>query len=145
MSYFSSFRLRVSAIALFAMAALPCFAGEVAVLRNGFSIKHERREVVGELTRLYVSADGSSFVDVPTAEIEHFESAPEPATSVNMGLTSLPLAKNANDRTSAPVPERDPVDLCDVVNAASGRYRLGPVLGIILIQAECSFHVHPIS
>ena len=30
------------------MAALPCFAGEVAVLKNGFSILHERREVVGE-------------------------------------------------------------------------------------------------
>ena len=36
------------------------------MLKNGFAIKHERREIVGELTRLYVSADGSSFVDVPT-------------------------------------------------------------------------------
>src|SRR6267142_3416468 len=145
MSYFSSFRLRLPVIALFAMAALPCFAGEVAVLRNGFSIKHERREVVGELTWLYVSADGSSFVDVPTAEIEHFEAAPEPATSVNKGLTSLPLAKNANDRTSAPVTERTPVDLSDVVNAASGRYRLDPDLVNSVIKAESGFHVHAIS
>ena len=61
---------------MLAVAALPCLAGEVAVLRNGFSIKHERREIVGDITRLYVNADGSSFIDVPTAEIEHFEAAP---------------------------------------------------------------------
>src|SRR5215469_18254519 len=65
---------------MLAVAALPCRAGEVAVLRNGFSIKHERREIVGDLTRLYVTVDGSSFIDVPTDEIEHFEAAPaEPA------------------------------------------------------------------
>ena len=51
---------------MLASAALPCFAGEVAVLKNGFSIRHERREIVGDTTRLYVNADGSSFVDVPT-------------------------------------------------------------------------------
>ena len=55
-----------------ALAALPCFAGEVAVLRNGFSIRHERREVVGDITRFYVNADGSSFVDVPTADSRTF-------------------------------------------------------------------------
>jgi len=52
-----------------AVAVLPCFSGEVAVLRNGFAIPHERHEVVGDVTRLYTSADGSSFVDVPTAQI----------------------------------------------------------------------------
>src|ERR1700719_2210009 len=78
MKSLAKFRLVVGAVALLvlAMAALPCFAGELAVLRNGFSIRHERREVVGDTTRLYVSADGSSFVDVPTDQIEHFEAAP---------------------------------------------------------------------
>jgi hypothetical protein len=59
------------------LMALPCFAGEVAVLKNGFSIVHERREVIGDLTRLFISADGSNFVDVPTDDIEHFEAAPD--------------------------------------------------------------------
>src|ERR1700680_5103051 len=72
-----SFRLQLGVLLTLAIAAPASFAGENAVLRNGFSIQHERREVVGEVTRLYVSADGSSFVDVPTAEIEHFEAAPE--------------------------------------------------------------------
>lgn len=71
-------RMRVhKLVSWLVFAALPCFAGEVAVLKNGFAIRHERREIVGDVTRLYVTADGSSFVDVPTAEIEHFEAAPE--------------------------------------------------------------------
>src|SRR5580700_10723388 len=78
------------------VAALPCFAGEVAVLRNGFSIRHERREVVGDTTRLYVTADGSSFVDVPTAEIEHFEAAPE----LSVSGSRLPLSGDKSEAAS---------------------------------------------
>jgi hypothetical protein len=48
------------------VTALPCFAAESAVLRNGFAIRHERRAVIGSMTRLYVSADGASYVDIPT-------------------------------------------------------------------------------
>ena len=52
-------------------------AGEIANLRNGFSIRHEHHEVVGDTTRLYMSADPSSgYVDVLTAQIESFEPAP---------------------------------------------------------------------
>ena len=43
---------------LVAVCALPCLASEVAVLKNGFAIKHERRTAFGDVTRLYVSADG---------------------------------------------------------------------------------------
>lgn len=68
---------KVLVIGALALAGLPCLADEVAVLKNGFSIRHERRVVVGDVTRLYVTADGASFVDVPTAEIEHYEAAPE--------------------------------------------------------------------
>src|SRR5271166_4201753 len=62
--------------ALLALTALPCPAADSAVLRNGFSIRHERRQVIGTITRLYVDGDNSSFVDVPTAEIDHFEASP---------------------------------------------------------------------
>src|SRR5438067_2305745 len=49
-------------------------ASEYAVMRNGFALKHERREVVGEVTRLYLTTENSSsFVDVPSADIERFE------------------------------------------------------------------------
>jgi Transglycosylase SLT domain len=129
------------------LAALPCFAGEVAVLKNGFAIKHERREIVGELTRLYVSADGSSFVDVPTADIEHFEAAPEEPTE------NPPFPQNAKDvvsqsRSSHPVgafPARPLADLSQVVNEASGRYRLDPDLVNSVIKAESGFNARAVS
>ena len=147
MRHFSSFLARLGVIALFAVAALPCFAGEVAVLRNGFSIRHERREVVGDVTRLYVSADGSSFVDVPTAEIEHFEAAPEVPASV-----SSAFANNAKERTLSSFSlsktgfsGRAQVDIKQVVNEASGRYRLDPDLVNSVIKAESGFNVRAVS
>ena len=132
-------------VAILAMAALPCLAAEVAVLKNGFSIKHERREVVGDVTRLYMNKEGSSFVDVPTSEIEHFEAAPDDPT---------PIA-HVPDTTSRPVPPprggiggfpgRPVIDLNQVVNEASGRYRLDPDLVNSVIKAESDFNAHAVS
>ena len=48
-------------------------AADLALLRNGFTIRHERREIVGENTRLFVASGDSSYIDVPTTEIEGFE------------------------------------------------------------------------
>ena len=138
---------------MLAVAALPCFAGEVAVLRNGFSIRHERREIVGNVTRLYVSADGSSFVDVPTVEIEHFEAAPELPASGSRPAASRkesqsPLLANY-ERHGAPAasvfPRTGAVDLKEVVNSASGRYRLDPDLVNSVIKAESGFNVRAVS
>jgi hypothetical protein len=151
------FRLGLAVIALSAAVALPCFADEVAVLRNGFSIRHERREVIGDTTRLYVTADGSSFVDVPTAEIEHFEAAPELAAAtselsasgsrLSASGTSPLLANYA--RNGAPNASlfhtSNSVDLNEVVNSASGRYRLDPDLVSSVIKAESGFNVRAVS
>ena len=130
-----------------AMAALPCLAGEVAVLRNGFSIKHERREIVGDQTRLYVNADGSSFIDVPTAEIEHFEAAPpepvEASPSANKAKTAT-LKPSANGNVAS-FPSRPVTDLSQVINEASGRYRLDPDLVNSVIKAESDFQVRAVS
>ena len=81
MKFGTQIRLASRTLIALGVCALTCFASEVAVLKNGFSIKHERRQVVGDVTRLYVSADSTSFVDVPTAEIEHFEAAPQKSRS----------------------------------------------------------------
>lgn len=132
-------RFLVWIISLLGVCVIPCLAGEVAVLKNGFSIKHERREVVGDITRLYVNADGSSFVDVPTAEIEHFEAAPEEATS------SSRLRASRLTSTPSAFPVRPQTDLNQVVNEASGRYRLDPDLVNSVIKAESDFHVRAVS
>ncbi len=58
-------------------------AAELATLRNGYSIRHDHHMVMGATTRLYLSADDSSFTDVPTEEITGFEkelALPDPST-----------------------------------------------------------------
>ena len=152
MSWLGSCRVRLALIAVLAVAALPCFAGEVAVLKNGFSIRHERREIVGEVTRLYVTADGASFVDVPTAEIEHFEAAPEiPASGSRLSASGksppfdkLRASSLANYARNV-APGAGPLDLNEVVNSASGRYRLDPDLVNSVIKAESGFNVRAVS
>jgi len=143
--------------AVLTLAALPCFAGEVCVLKNGFSIRHERREVVGDVTRLYVTADGASFVDVPTSEIERFEAAPDLPPSPALLPASDQKSKSpllANyARNGAPgafsrgaaFARSNPVDLQEVVNTASGRYRLDPDLVNSVIKAESGFNVRAVS
>jgi hypothetical protein len=124
-------------IALFALTVLPCLAAESAVLRNGFSIRHERRQVIGTITRLYIDGHDSSFVDVPTEEIDHFEAVPvEPKPEKAASLPgSEPLKGNAGP----------PIDLNEVVNAASGTYRLDPDLVNSVIRAESGFNVRAVS
>lgn len=132
-------RLARRASALLVLCVLPCFAGEVAVLKNGFAIKHERREVVGDVTRLYVSADGSSFVDVPTAEIEHYEAGPEDKVSGSLRSVQRTVLSTQG------FPATPEVDVSAVVNEASGRYRLDPDLVSSVIKAESDFKVHAVS
>src|SRR5579864_7396111 len=130
------------------LMALPCFAGEVAVLKNGFSIVHERREIIGELTRLYISADGSNFVDVPTDDIEHFEAAPDepPSPALPASASRLSSApKPAGYDAGRAFPARPKTDLTQVVNEISGKYRLDPDLVNSVIKAESEFNPHAIS
>jgi len=125
-------------VALFAATSLPCLADDAAVLRNGFSIRHEHREVIGTFTRLYLGQDQTSYVDVPTAEIDHFEALPvEPVAAANDPAPSAPHASALNIV--------QPLDLNEVVNTASGTYKLDPDLVNSVIRAESGFNVRAVS
>src|SRR6266478_5788474 len=124
------------------LAKLPCSAADSAVLRNGFAIRHERRQVIGTITRLYMSTDNSSFVDIPTAEIDHFEAVsieavPPPAGNSDPAsrLHLQPPARNLEHT----------LDLNEVVKTASGTYRLDPDLVNSVIRAESGFNVRAVS
>jgi hypothetical protein len=132
-------------VAILAIAALPCLATDVAVLKNGFSIRHERREVVGGVTRLYVNADGSNYVDVPTTEIEHFEAAPElPPSADRLPASGFPATPSPFARVGQNTPS-SALSLDDVINRASGHYRLDPDLVNSVIKAESGFNVRAVS
>jgi soluble lytic murein transglycosylase-like protein len=130
----------VATVFLAAMA-LPCLADDAAVLRNGFSIRHEHRQIIGIITRLYTAADNSSFVDIPTAEIDHFEAlAPEPAATVPGRADAAHLHVQPTSKNPQPA-----LDLNEVVKAASGTYHLDPDLVNSVIRAESGFNVRAVS
>jgi Transglycosylase SLT domain len=116
------------------LAALPALASDSAVLRNGFSIRHDRRQVLGTVTRLYIGGDASSFVDIPTAEIDHFESLPD-----------SPTPKPTESLVPQPTAKPNPFDLNQAVKAASGTYQLDPDLVTSVIRAESNFNTHAVS
>lgn len=126
-----------------ASLASPASAAELAVLRNGFSIRHDHHKIVGDTTRLFLSPDESSFTDVSTADIAGFErdlSLPVPAPPVPNANQSP--AANATATSAPPHPAPD---LDQVVNSASAAYHLDPDLVNSVIHAESGFNAHAVS
>jgi len=109
------------------VAPLLASAADLALLRNGFSIRHERREVVGTVTRLYLASDSSGYVDVPTADIDHFEK----------DLSAPPLATKKVNLSSQ--------DMNEVIDAVSSRHHLDPDLINSVIHAESGFNPRAVS
>ena len=107
---------------VFALA--PLHAAEVANLSNGFSIRHERHEIVGAMTRLYTGQDTSSYIDVPTAEVTSFEPAPPDPVKVDAAKA---------------------VDLNEVIREVSRRSRLDADFIASVIRAESGGKTNAVS
>jgi soluble lytic murein transglycosylase-like protein len=111
--------------ALIFLASLSASAANMAVLRNGFAIRHERREARDTMTRLYLGETPDNYIDVPTADIVRFEELDSP----------LPPAVS-----SAPARGLD-----SVVSAASKRNNLDPDLVNSVISVESGFDPNAVS
>lgn len=142
------------------LMAVCASASDLAVLRNGFSIRHERREVRGELTRLFTTDDGKAYVDVPTDQIERFEkdaTPPSPTPTPAPASASAPasVAQAASDSTSATVPAAKPalninparpgLRVNDMVNKASDQTQIDADLINSVIRAESGFNTRAVS
>lgn len=143
--------LRTMAIYLCALTTgLPAFSAEVAVLRNGFSLTFERKEIKGEITRLYISG---GYVDVPSSEIASYEPAPEeqpyvpaPAQPAPANTADTDPARPAiSAQTTASGNTAVVADLDQLVRDVSSRYRLDPDFVNSVIKAESNFKVHAVS
>jgi Transglycosylase SLT domain len=112
---------------LLGLAAVQLPAAEMANLRNGFSIRHERHETLGSTTRLYLS-DGtdSGYVDVSTAEIVGFETAPP-------------------DEAPAVAPPGAAQDLNKIIGDASARSQIDADFIASVIRAESGNNPHAVS
>jgi soluble lytic murein transglycosylase-like protein len=117
------------------ITALPALAADVAVLQNGFTIRHERREVLGTVTRLYTSETANSYVDIPTAQIDHYEK----------DLTPAPVAQTPELAPKPTTPVPAPKSLADMVNSASDAHNIDPDLINSVIHAESGFNPHAVS
>jgi hypothetical protein len=116
----------VSLAFLLSVSACACFAGETATLRNGFTIHYQRRELRGEVARLYILESTDSFVDVPTEDILEIETD-----------TAPPAAPKAKPETGRPA---HPINLEEALSAASNRYHVSPDLLRSVIRAESGFN-----
>src|ERR1039458_8157014 len=132
-----------------ALLARPATAAELAILRNGFSIRHEHRLVMGTTTRLFLDGDDSSFTDVPTAEITGYEKDLSLPAPVLPPATAAPTltgpAKSGEFIKSAAAKPAPALPLNEVVNTASAAYHLDPDLVNSVIHAESGFNAHAVS
>jgi soluble lytic murein transglycosylase-like protein len=124
-----SVMLLLTVLALAADPPLPVRAAPVpvayiAVLQNGFSIRHIRSDVRPDgVTRLYTSAD--DFIDVPSAQISAIESE-EPTLQAPAVLPALPA-----------VPQ--------LIDAASGKHLIDAEFIRSVIRAESGFNPKAVS
>ena len=116
--------------ALISLLPVACTAADLAVLRNGFTIRHESRTQVGESTRLYTSKDRASFVDIPTADVERFEK--------DDAIPELGVGPNSAPASSMP----PPLSVTDAISSASQRYKLDPDFISSVVSAESGFNPH---
>jgi Transglycosylase SLT domain len=114
---------------IFGLAVSSAFGSELAILHNGFSIRHEKSEIVGTITRLYLGTDRSGYVDIPTSEIERFEKDLAPPIKIPV---------------SVQVPDR-PQSLNQVIDDISDRHHLDPDLINSVIHAESRFNPRALS
>ncbi|MGH9514874.1 MAG: lytic transglycosylase domain-containing protein, partial [Terriglobales bacterium] len=125
-------------------------ATDLAILRNGNSIRHERRQIVGSVTRLYLSDSGSGYIEIPTNQIERFEVDNTP--QVPASIASNPAPSNfKNIATGSPslnpgaqrIVDRKSLD--QMVNGAGQRHQIDPDFINSVIHAESGFNNRAVS
>jgi soluble lytic murein transglycosylase-like protein len=133
-------------IAIMMLGAVAAHAADLAILRNGNSIRHERRQVVGAVTRLYLSDSGSGYIEIPTDQIERFERDTAPSTA-----PALAIAKTEAKTTAKPnIPPAQAAaitraELNNMVAGAGERHQIDPDFINSVIRAESGFHSDAVS
>jgi soluble lytic murein transglycosylase-like protein len=121
------------------MLAPACFAGEYAVLSNGFRIHADRHETEGAIVRLYANG---GVTEMPAGQIAGFEAdgeSPKPKSSIAPSVSSAPSESAAPLKTPVvPGPE-------DLVTAAALRNGLPPEFVHSVVSAESAYRTNAVS
>jgi soluble lytic murein transglycosylase-like protein len=116
------------------MLAPACFAGEYAVLSNGFRIHADRHETEGAIVRLYANG---GMTEMPAQQIAGFETdgeAPKPKSSIAPSESTAPLKITP----TVPSPE-------EIVTAAAVRNGLPPEFVHSVVSAESAYRTNAVS
>jgi soluble lytic murein transglycosylase-like protein len=122
------------------LVALPVMGTDLAILHNGFSIRHERRETVGSVTRLYLGT-GKDYVDIATAQIERFEKDQSPVVVPSPAPAAASLVPARLAKPQALKQQ----DLKEVINTISDQHHLDPDFISSVIHAESGFNPRAVS
>ncbi|UWZ87056.1 lytic transglycosylase domain-containing protein [Occallatibacter riparius] len=123
-------KLVLTATALAALA-LPCRAAERVSLTNGFALTCAHHETVEGRVRLYSSANASSYIEFPPADIASIETVPDPPPSAEPETAeSTPAA-----RPTTPA-KLTPADLHEMLATAGQAHHLDVDLLASVVKAE---------
>jgi soluble lytic murein transglycosylase-like protein len=140
------FNLKFGAAIFLVASGAFASATDLAVLRNGNSIRHEHHQTVGAVTRLYLSDSASGYLEIPTDQIERFEvdNTPQvPASlSANPAQPNLPNTSSLDTRGQRIV-DRQSLDV--MVNGAGQRHQIDPDFINSVIRAESGFNNRAVS
>jgi len=121
--------------------ALLARGAELAILRNGNSIRHEHRQALGAVTRLYLSDSANGYIEIPTDQIERFEIDTAPPILPSKAEPAFPSP--VTGKPSAIPLSRE--QLNQLVAGAGERHQLDPDFIISVIRAESGFHPFAVS
>jgi hypothetical protein len=121
-------------IAVPLLLAIPAFAGEYAVLQNGFRVHAERHEIAGDVIRLYTKTGSLDMParDVARFELEEYVKPPEPSVPVISPSQPIDVA----------APVTDPRQLIDDAAAKNG---LLPEFVHSVAAAESAYRIAAVS
>lgn len=134
--------------AVLVLAQLSAFGAQIAILRNGFSIRFERKEQNGNSVRLYT---GTGYLDIASDQIESFDVDETPVTPAPISPELLPAAQPAVPQAPAPSQaaaqprSTENIDLDQLVREASSRNRIDPDFVSSVIKAESNFKTRAVS
>lgn len=106
----------ITALAVLLLAQLSAFGAELAVLKNGFSIRFEHKEQSGNVTRLYT---GAGYVDIASDQIASYEVEEAPIVATPQPTTTAPASVPATKPAAVPVAKPQAVAPKAAVNRAA--------------------------
>jgi hypothetical protein len=121
----------VLAAGVLASVALPCRAAERVSLTNGFALTCAHHDTVDGHVRLYTSANSSSYIEFPPADIAGIEIVPDPPPSADPDAAGL----SATPRPAAPA-KLTPADLHEMLATAGKAHHLDVDLLASVVKAE---------